>query len=67
MSLGNMFSHTVGSLLILVMVSLTVKKLFNSMYSHLFIFFHYFPCPRRYIGKNIATWDISNFTAYAFL
>ena len=30
-SLANMFSHTVGSLLILMMVSLAVQKLFSLM------------------------------------
>ena len=36
-SLANMFSHTVGSLLILLMFSLAVQKLSNLMKSHLFI------------------------------
>ena len=36
-SLANTFSHTVGSLFILLMFSLAVQKLFNSMHSHLFI------------------------------
>ena len=36
-SLANMFSHTVGSLLILMLFSLAVKKLFILMRSHLFI------------------------------
>ena len=38
LSLTNMFSHTVGSLFILVMVSLSVQKLLNLTYSYLFIF-----------------------------
>ena len=37
-SLANMFYHTVGSLFILVMVSLSVQKLLNLTYSYLFIF-----------------------------
>ena len=37
-SLANMFSHTVGSLFILLMVSLAMEKLFYLMLSHLFIF-----------------------------
>ena len=37
-SLANMFSHTVGSLFILLMVSLAVQKLFNLMQSHWFNF-----------------------------
>ena len=36
-SLANMFSHTVGSLFILLMFSLVVQKLFILMRSHLFI------------------------------
>ena len=36
-SLANMFSHTVGSLFILVLFSLAMQKLFNLMRSHLFI------------------------------
>ena len=36
-SLANMFSHTVGSLCILVLFSLTMQKLFILMRSHLFI------------------------------
>ena len=36
-SLANMFSHTVGSLFILMMFSLAMQKLFNLMRSHLFI------------------------------
>ena len=37
-SLTNMFSHIVGSLFILVMISLAMHKLFMWMRSHLFIF-----------------------------
>ena len=40
-SLANMFSHRVGSLFILMMVSLAVQQLFNLMQPYLFIFF---PC-----------------------
>ena len=36
-SLANMFSHTVGSLLILMLFSLAMQKLFHSTRSHLFI------------------------------
>ena len=36
-SLANMFSHTVGSLCILVLSSLALQKLFILMRSHLFI------------------------------
>ena len=37
-SLANMFSHTVGSLFILILFSLDMQKLFILMRSHLFIF-----------------------------
>ena len=36
-SLANMFSHTVGSLFILMLFSLAVQKLFILMRSHFFI------------------------------
>ena len=36
-SLANMFSHIVGSLLILMLFSLAMQKPFNLMRSHLFI------------------------------
>ena len=36
-SLANIFSHTLGSLLILMLFSLAMKKLFISMRFHLFI------------------------------
>ena len=36
-SLANIFSHTVGSLFVLLMFSLAVQKLFILMKSHLFI------------------------------
>ena len=36
-SLANMFSHTVGSLFILMLFSLAMQNLFNLMRSHLFI------------------------------
>ena len=35
-SLANMFSHTFGSLFILMLFSLAMKKVFNLMRSHLF-------------------------------
>ena len=36
-SMANMFSHTVGSLFILILFSLAMQKLFILMRSHLFI------------------------------
>ena len=41
-SLANMFSHTVGSLCILMLFSLAMQKLFILMRSHLFILFFMF-------------------------
>ena len=35
--LANMFSHIVGSIFILMLLSLSMQKLFNLMRSHLFI------------------------------
>ena len=37
LSLANIFSHTIGSLFILLMFSLAMQKLFNLMKSHLFV------------------------------
>ena len=62
-SLAIMFSYIVGSLFILMLFSLAMQKLFILMRSHLFIFFLYFPCPRRHIGESIVVWDIWNFIA----
>ena len=53
-SLTNMFSHTVGSLSILMTVSLAVQKLFKFDV----VLFVYFPYSRRYIGKNIVMRDV---------
>ena len=39
MSFTNIFSHTVGCLFVLLMVSFAVQKLFSLMQSHLFIFY----------------------------
>ena len=57
-SLANMLPHMVGSLLMLLMFSLAMQKLFNLMESHVFILFLYFPCQRGCISENIAKWDI---------
>ena len=48
-SLANMFSHTVGSLFILMLFCLAMQKLFNLMRSHLFILSF----------MSLALWDIS--------
>ena len=57
-SLVNMFSHIVGFLFILLMVSSAVKKLLSVIVVLFVIFFLYFHCPRNHIGKNIALRDV---------
>ena len=47
--LENIFSHSVGCLFILLIVSFAVQSLFGLVESHLFVFFFCFPCPRRCI------------------
>ena len=49
----NMFSHSVGCLLNLLMISFAVVKPFNLMQSHLFIFFFCFTCLGRNIYKKL--------------
>ena len=49
---ANIFSHTVGCLFGLFIVSFAVQKLLSLIRSHLFIF--YFNFSRRWIQKNIA-------------
>ena len=63
-SLVNMFSHSVGCLFILLTIPFPVQKRFNLMKSHLLISSFCFPCPRRYVKKNIAARNIWDFTAY---
>ena len=55
--LENMVSHTVGSLFILMLFSLTMQKLFNLMQSHLF-FPSFMYLAVGDISENIATWNI---------
>ena len=55
-SLANIFSHTVGSLFILLMFSLAMQKLFVLMYSHLFILS--FLSLALGDSENIAAWNI---------
>ena len=61
-SLANMFSHSVGCLFLLLMVSFAVKKLFSLMESHLF------PLPEEtYQKKNRGMKNVWDFTADVFL
>ena len=65
-SLANMFSHTVGSLCILILFSLAVQKLFILMRSHVFIF----PLCRLLQGsvcEDVAAWNGWDFPAYVLL
>ena len=57
-SFANIFSHTVGSLFILLLFSLAVQKLFILMRSHLFILSFMSPALGGHISENIAVWDI---------
>ena len=59
-SLANIFSHTVGSLFILMMFSLAVQKLFFFFFEEVpFVCsFLYVPCSRGHISENIAAWNI---------
>ena len=61
---ANIFSHSGGSLLVLLIVFFSVQKLFILMWCHLFIFFFCFPFLRRHIQKNIAKTDVRKCTAY---
>ena len=56
-SLPNMFSHTVGSLFILMLFSSAMQKLYFDEIPFVFSFF-YVPCSRRHIGENIAAWNV---------
>ena len=57
-SLANIFSHTVGSLFILLIFSLAVQKVFNLMKSYLFILFIYVPCFRGCVCEDVAAWNV---------
>ena len=58
-SLANMFSHTVGSLFVLMLFLLAVQK--EAFYSDEIPFvypFLYVPCSRGHVTENIAVWNI---------
>ena len=57
-SLANMFSHTVGSLFILILFSLAMQKLFYFDEIPFVYSFLYVTCSRGHIGENIAAWNI---------
>ena len=61
----NIFSHSIGYLFMLFMVSFAGQKLLSLIRSHLcFVCFHY---QRRWIKKAIAVNYIKECSAYAFL
>ena len=65
-SFASIFSHSVGCLFILFMVSFAVQKLLSLIRSHLFIFvcFHY---SRKWIKKDLAAIFVRECSAYVFL
>ena len=65
-SLVNIFSHSVGQLFILLMVSIAVQKLFSLMQSHLFIFSLVSLALGVIPEKNIAKRNVKDFTANVF-
>ena len=65
-SLTNMFSHTVGSLFILMLFSFTMQKHFNLMRSHLLIL-SVMSLALGDILVNTLLCGMSDFPAYVFL
>ena len=67
-SFANIFSHFVGSVFILFMISFVVQKLLSLIRPHLFIIiffnFHY---SRRWIQKDLAAIYVKEYSAYIFL
>ena len=57
-SLANMFSHTVGSLLILKLFSLTMQKLFYFDEVPFVYSFLYVPCFRGHVCEDVAVWNV---------
>ena len=66
-SFANIFSHSVGCLFILLMVSFAVQKLLSLIGSHLFCFCFYFHYSRRRIQKDLAVIYVKECSAYDFL
>ena len=65
-SLANIFSHSVGCLFTLSMVSFAVQKVLSLIRSHLLIF-TFKSLLWRWIQKNIAVIYVKNCPAYVFL
>ena len=66
-SLANIFSHTVCSLFILLMFSLTMQKLFILMKSHLFILSCIYVLALGGISVKICCMEYLRFPVYGFL
>ena len=56
-SLANVFSHTVGSICILLLFSLAMQKLFILLRSHFYSFL-YVPYFRGHISEDVAAWNV---------
>ena len=64
---ANIFSHSVGCLFVLFIVSLSVQKLLSLIRSHLFLFAFCFHYPRRQIQKTTAAIYVKGCFVYVFL
>ena len=62
---ANIFSHSMGCIFILIMVSFAVQKLLSLIRSHLFIFV--FISIRRWIKKDLAGIYVTACYSYVFL
>ena len=67
MSFANIFSHSVGSLFVLLMVPFAVQKLLSLIRSHLFICSFVSFALGEGSKKNIATISVTECSAYVFL
>ena len=57
-SLANVFSHTVGSLFILLLFSLAMQKFFYCDEVPFVCSFLYVPCFRGHISEDVAVWNV---------
>ena len=62
-----LFSHTVGSLFILLMFSLAMQKFFYFGEFQFVYSFLYVPCSRGHINENSAAWNIWDCPVYVLL
>ena len=65
-SLANMFSHTVGSLCILMLFSLALQKLFYLDKVPFVYNFFYVSCFRGHVCEDVAAWNVWEFSANVF-